>query len=746
MDDIKQVKSDSGVELRHSDLLSSNDKPSALADFGRAFAYTLAQAPVEGVAQLVDGKANGDARKAIHFMDAPEAAKFGSSNWLAQQAGSGLGAVLPVLVLHKGISTAMESNYSMKASLAMTENMAVLTGKQALTAGSIKMAEAGLTGMAYSGLFSPVRSDESNFWEAKSRNVAVAGATFSTLAASGMGLKALSERTASSLPLTSRVLGSEMGRAVLSGVPAGLVAANGESLLSGKGFASGKQQLEAISSFAVMNAGFTYANGRLLEQRPAATGSEPPSTYKNGGVDVDGRPIAESARAAVTGKLPDYAPAELGRSRSQTLTELNEIKALEPGKSVLDQFRNSDLSISQKYRVLNSLAQVREHFVQQRSNDHIEPDQQGNWIHTQGEFGRVIDATRNAKMTPAQTEDALLSSMFADAVKSKANFFTHHIDGALAADHVLGKEMGGGFNRTRLDGVVNAIREHQIGPPEFMAGMYANRIKAALNFKLTPEQETNLASLQKKMASPLSSPQERASDGSSVLKLTTEEKYLLRLTGTKEWYVPNESNPWNKVSRAVIDGDTIDNYYTPGGIGKIAGLGGPESDKWFMNRRIDGDVPAIDRSTNIGSARHSAQDAGSLLTPTSKPLAERGVALTEDAIAHAKEKTAEFLKKEKGVDPAKQDVPFFNSDVKYPNFGEHDAQWWNIHRMMADKRSPEQQKFYDEHRFDGLSAPEQIDFLRAKEIRDNVAAELRAAQRLDGKQPAEYQPSTAKRR
>jgi hypothetical protein len=155
------------------------------------------------------------------------------------------------------------------------------------------------------------------------------------------------------------------------------------------------------------------------------------------------------------------------------------------------------------------------------------------------------------------------------------------------------------------------------------------------------------------MSNPLTSPQERAADGSSVLKLTAEEKALLQMSGAKEWYVPNETNPWNKVSRAVIDGDTIDNYYTPGGVGKIAGLGGPESDKWFMNRRVDSETPKIDRSTNIGSARHSAQDAGTLITPSSKPLAERGVSFTEDAIARAKEKAAEFLQKEKGVDPAK---------------------------------------------------------------------------------------------
>ncbi|MBX9688987.1 MAG: hypothetical protein K2X27_19925 [Candidatus Obscuribacterales bacterium] len=746
MNEIKQAKEDAGVELTRSRLLASDDKPSALADLGRSFAYTLSQAPVEAVAQLIDGKANGDARKAVHFMDAPKPAEFGSANWMAQQAGSGLGAVLPVLVLHKGVSATLERNYGAKAALAMSENMAALTGKQAIASGGLKMAEAGMTGMLYSGLFSPVKADEANFWEAKGRSTLVAGMTFSTLSASGMGFKALAERSAERLPALSKVLGSEMGSAMLSGLPAGLVAANSESLLSGKGFAGARQQVEAVTSFALMNGGFSFINGRLQERRPEALNSEAPATYKNAGLDVDGRPLAESPRSAVSAKLSDYAPAEMGRARAQTLKDLSEIKALEPGKSVLDQFRDSGLSISQKYRVLNSLAQVREHFVQQRVNGRIEPDQQGNWIHTQGEFGRVIDAGRSNKLSATQAEDALLSSMFADAVKSKANFFTHHMDGALAADHVLGKEFGAGFNRNRLDGIVNAVREHQIGPPEFMAGLYANRIKGALNFKLSPEQESSLASLQKKMANPLSSEQTRSADGASVLKLSADEKALLNLTGVKEWYVPNESNPWNKVSRAVIDGDTIDNYYTPGGVGKIAGLGGPESDKWFMNKRIDSQEPAVDRATNIGSARHSALDAGTLITPASKALAQKGVAFTEEAIANAKAKAADFLAKEKGVDSTKETVPFFNSDLKYPNFGENDAQWWNIHRTPADKRSPEQQQFYDQHRFDGLSGKEQADFLQAKEIRDFVANELRAAQRLDGKQPAEYQPATAKAR
>ena len=738
-----QLAAVEGNGLSLSSLLTPEKQSNVLSDFGRSFAHTLVQSPLEGVAQLIDGKANGDTQKAVHFMDAPEAAKFGTSSWAAQQAGSGLGAILPVLLIHKGVSGAMSSDYSTKAALAMSENMTALTTRQAFTAGGIKMAEAGLTGMVYSGVFTPVKN-EGDFWQQRMNNSVAGGLTFATLTGSTLGLKSLSERTATSLPTVSKALGSEIIAGGLSGIPAGLVAANSESLLNGKGFASAEHQLQAALTFSLTGAGFAYGKGKLAEARPAERSSEAPASFSKAGVDVDGRPLAESQRGPVAGKFENYSAAEMGRARTQTLKDLSEIKALEAGKSVLNQFQDSGLSIAQKYRVLNSLAEVREHFVNQKVNGKIEPDQQGNWIHTQGEFGRVIDAARAGKLSPVQKEDALLASMFADSVKSKANFFTHHMDGALAADHVLSKEFGAGFNRARLDGIVNAVREHQIGPPEFMSMLYGNRIKAALNFKLTPEQESSLASLQKKMAEPLTAERYTTGEGSTALKLTAQEKALLNLTGVKEWYVSEQSNPWNKVSRAVIDGDTMDNYFTPGGIGKITGLGGPESDKWFQTRLVDGGPGQVDRSTNVGSARHSSHDAGKLLTPESKPLAESGTAQTEAAISAAKDKTASWLKSDKGIDPSKTEVPFFNSDLKYPNFGEADAQWWNIHRTAADKRTPEQQGFYDQHRFDGLTTKQQSDFLLAKDIRDRVANELRAAQRLDGQQPKQYEPSTRK--
>ncbi|MBX9569706.1 MAG: hypothetical protein K2X77_12460 [Candidatus Obscuribacterales bacterium] len=734
-------------KLEYAKLLDTPKQENVFEDFGRALAHS-AQSPLVGVAQLIDKKADGPASKAVTFVDAPEKADFGSARWFAQQAGNTVGsisAILPLLAINKGVSGAMGRNYSMRAGLAMSESMSVLSTEQALKVSGLKMGEGAITGAIFSGVFSPVDSKTKNedFWAARAHNVGVGSFTFGAFNGLGLASKSIADRTATSMPLLSRTLSSEVGVGVSSGIVAGGLSTQFDSLLSGKGPASLGQTLEGSASFALMGGGFAWAKGKLTEGKAVQRISEPSENFKNAGLDADGRVLTDSKRAQVGANLPDYSVADMNRARTQTLKDLSEIKALEPGKSVLDQFRDSNLSISQKYRVLSSLAEVREHFVKQQVNGKLDADQKGNWIHTQGEFGRVIDAAQASRLSPLHTEDALLSSMFADAVKSKANFFTHHMEGALAADHSLQKQMGAGFNRERLDGIVHSVREHQIGPPEFMATLYETRIKGALNFKLTEQQTKDLATLKQKMADPLNPNVEKVkmADGATVLKLTAEERSLLRLSGAQEWYVPENTNSWNKSSRAVIDGDSMDNYYTPGGIGKITSLGGPETDVFFITDRLDNNTRAAGRETNVGSARKSGLDAYKVISEASKPLADRGLALTEQAIENAKADLARNLAKQ-GKDPSKGEVPFFNSNLKYPEFNEHANQWWSIHRTPADKRTPEQVKFYEAHRYDGLSAKQIEDFKLAAQMREQVVDSLRAAQRMDGKQPPEYKPAT----
>jgi hypothetical protein len=85
-----------------------------------------------------------------------------------------------------------------------------------------------------------------------------------------------------------------------------------------------------------------------------------------------------------------------------------------------------------------------------------------------------------------------------------------------------------------------------------------------------------------------------------MIALSDEEKALLARTGTDKWSVPSEGTSWNKISRALIDGDGIDNYATAGGLSKIIQIRGPETGPYFKDGisalKIQGAVPASRRA------------------------------------------------------------------------------------------------------------------------------------------------------
>lgn len=81
---------------------------------------------------------------------------------------------------------------------------------------------------------------------------------------------------------------------------------------------------------------------------------------------------------------------------------------------------------------------------------------------------------------------------------ANANFFLHHLDAAMAAEHLLKRYLDKDFTSTDLAPVVAAARE---------------------------------------------------------LNLSEEKAAMLELSGAgKKWYVPNKDNAWYKVSSAVIYG------------------------------------------------------------------------------------------------------------------------------------------------------------------------------------------------
>ena len=135
-----------------------------------------------------------------------------------------------------------------------------------------------------------------------------------------------------------------------------------------------------------------------------------------------------------------------------------------------------------------------------------------------------------------------------------------------------------------------------------------------------------------------------------------------------------------------------------------------------------------------------------MITPEGRTLADAELAKTDVAIAEAKERTEAWLRTTLSIPQgdALPKIPYWNSDLKYPDHGANEDAWWNIRKIAPHNRTAEQQQFFDEHRYDGLTTKEAEQFQFAKQIRDHMVGELRKEQRINGDLPPEFNPVMAR--
>jgi hypothetical protein len=160
-------------------------------------------------------------------------------------------------------------------------------------------------------------------------------------------------------------------------------------------------------------------------------------------------------------------------------------------------------------------------------------------------------------------------------------------------------------------------------------------------------------------------------------------------------------------------------------------MNGPETDILFRDKTLD---------QSLASPRRSFRFAYDIMTPEGKALADAELAKTDEAIERARARTAQWLHKELNV-PADQplpEIPFWNSDLAYPDRGRFENEWWKLQKNSD--RTPEQEARWSELRFTGLNSTQIDQFLFAKQIRDQMVDELRREQRVDGSLPPDYAP------
>ncbi len=727
--------------------VEKEDSDSALEGFGKSLINSAVQNPINSLSQI-GSSISGFKLPELHYFD-PAAPADGTQKF-AQQAGSVVGMLVPFMLARKAVGFSAS-----KLNIEFSGSVLSSAGEQAATGAVMGFA----------------LTPSSDGFSGRVKNALIDAGTFGVMGAASSKL-ASSFAFTGEAPLANRIMRSSLF-GIGSGIPGGFANAELTSIVNKGQVASVSEIRDDVASFAILGGIF-------------------------GGIDAlhKGKEIAKPGE--MQQRFPMYTEAQLKVGREAVQNELAQVKASEQdGKSmsVLDKFNQSNLTDAQKERVLNALAAVRENHVSTRESDgSINPDQEKNWIHTQGEFGRNIDSAQRMKLTPEQTEDTLIGSMFSDAVKNKSNFMVHHRAGRDAALTFLSFMNEHGIGAERMKGIGNMTLEHQIGPPGFMRMIYANGIVADINLersaelsavlnkpvadrtpadqvsveklqdlsngyesraqqlanfsgsasdrvkladrqafgRFVTEQESNaIITLGQKIATPLQQPLIDTKYGSKAVDLTDLERSLLQRTGNEDWYVPHESTPWYSASRSLINADSIDNYATPGGFSKLVGMNGPETDIFFRDKTID---------ESLASPRRSFRFAYDIMTPEGKTLADAELAKTDAAIERARGKTSEWLRKELDI-PADQElpnIPFWNSDLVYPDRGTFESQWWKLHKNSD--RTPQEQDRWSEQRFTGLT-PEQVDqFLFAKKIRDHMVDELRREQRVDGSLPPDYKP------
>ncbi len=363
------------IERNQEAAHASPETHGLVGSFLQTAAYEGLQAPIKGVAQIVD-QASGSTKlaKSLTFMEAPVKAEFNSAAWYGQQFGSA-GKLVPFIaayaVTHKAFGAA-GLTAEVKAG---AESASKLLGKN-----SLLVAETAVAGFGTEAIFKPLEPNfgqtdlqlsNSDFLTGRLKNGAVGAVTFASLTTGTLGLRQIG--LAAEKPLVSKLLTNNAFGAAVAGIPTGLISAETHARIIEGRSATNQERVEAAySMFLVGGAlGGLMPAGKAEGARPeiakpevakseglkaAETIKESPS--ERASTSSNTRPTFEAIRASIQEKIgtsyqrfdnfmasinpllhtselePSYAYASRGnslgnRAMQATLTELGRPNNLE---------------------------------------------------------------------------------------------------------------------------------------------------------------------------------------------------------------------------------------------------------------------------------------------------------------------------------------------------------------------------------------------------------------------------------
>ncbi|MBU6454070.1 MAG: TIGR00730 family Rossman fold protein [Cyanobacteria bacterium REEB67] len=208
------------------------DSGTAAAQFSShaldSFKYNLLQVPANSVAQIVDYATGKNILPDMQWFAAPKEASLGSAAWAGDIVGNTMAAAVPLVVFHKLAGPGAATSLEISADYGLNKTaMPVLAKTAAL-------------GAAYGAFLTPTSGDNSHFWQERGSNAVVSALALTTMTAGSIGLKATGKA----------FLASDVVAAGASGAAAGVVDADGHSLLQGRGFATGQERLRSMAAWS----------------------------------------------------------------------------------------------------------------------------------------------------------------------------------------------------------------------------------------------------------------------------------------------------------------------------------------------------------------------------------------------------------------------------------------------------------------------------------------------------------------
>lgn len=273
-----------------------------VGEASHAAVYSGLQAPVVGIAQIVDHSTGSKLADQVSIIPAPAEQKFGTALWHAQQIGTAAGIVVPFALTRSAMkSTGL--TVATRAEMALASS-----GRLMSRANAAIVADGALTGFAMDFLMTPVHESEGSFWRARVNNGLTGAATFATLTAGSVTLGHVARPLASEIIGAKRVL-LDATLGATSGAPAGAVNADVRSLLTRGSFATGEERAKSAYTMAMVGGTLSAAHRIPGQDGPSALEFQRTQAAK---ANLESM-LAERARAAEVRKLTSSpSPSDAG--------------------------------------------------------------------------------------------------------------------------------------------------------------------------------------------------------------------------------------------------------------------------------------------------------------------------------------------------------------------------------------------------------------------------------------------------